>query len=102
MVEAYPEGNMAHLSAESGLYCRVFTEGMFGIVPTGLKSFDFTPRLPKEWGQMSLRNIKAFGEDFNIEVKRLGNQLQVYLTNNNHDKVIKKTFQDGKTIELAL
>lgn len=46
VVEAYPEGNMAHLSAESGLYCRVFTDGMFGIVPTGLKIFKFMPRLP--------------------------------------------------------
>ncbi|HNW55174.1 MAG TPA: hypothetical protein PKN21_12940, partial [Bacteroidales bacterium] len=30
-VEAYPEGGQRHLSAESGLYCRVFTEGLFGI-----------------------------------------------------------------------
>jgi hypothetical protein len=37
-VEAYPEGNQRHLSAESGLYCRIFTEGMFGIRPTGFNS----------------------------------------------------------------
>ena len=46
-VEAYPEGNQRHLSAESGLYCRIFTEGLFGIRPTGLNSFTFTPQLPK-------------------------------------------------------
>jgi hypothetical protein len=34
-VEAYPEGNQRHLSAESGLFCSVYTEGMFGIRPTG-------------------------------------------------------------------
>ncbi len=28
IVEAWPEGNMAHLSAESALYCRIFTEGL--------------------------------------------------------------------------
>jgi hypothetical protein len=28
-VEAYPEGSQRHLSAESGLYCRIFTEGLF-------------------------------------------------------------------------
>lgn len=30
-VEAYPEGGMRHLSAESGLYCRVFTDGILNI-----------------------------------------------------------------------
>lgn len=34
-IEAWPEGNQRHLSAESGLYCRIFTEGLFGIRPTG-------------------------------------------------------------------
>ena len=29
-VEAWPEGSQRHLSAESGLYCRVITEGLFG------------------------------------------------------------------------
>ena len=45
-VEAYPEGNQRHLSAESALYCRVYTEGMFGLRPTGFDSFLLTPRLP--------------------------------------------------------
>ncbi len=70
VVEAYPEGNMAHLSAESGLYCRVFIEGLFGINPTGLKSFSMIPRLPTGWNNMALRKIKAFGQDFDIEVTR--------------------------------
>jgi len=98
VVEAYPEGNMAHLSAESGLYCRVFTEGMFGIVPTGLKSFECTPRLPKEWDHMSLKNIKAFGEDFNIEVKRSDKKLRVFFTDNRTNKVVKRSIVEGKKI----
>lgn len=48
-IEAWPEGNQRHLSAESGLYCRIITEGLFGIRPTGFKSFVLTPRLPAEW-----------------------------------------------------
>lgn len=59
-VEAYPEGGQAHLSAESALYGRVFTEGMFGLEPMGLRSFRLTPRLPQKWPQMALRNIHAF------------------------------------------
>ena len=76
-VEAYPEGGKAHLSSESGLYCRVFTEGLFGILPTGLDRFRCTPRLPDSWPVMALRNIKAFGGDFDLEVARAGKKIQL-------------------------
>jgi hypothetical protein len=79
-VEAYPEGNQRQLSAESGLYCRIFTEGLFGIRPTGLHSFDFTPRLPKSWSTMSLRHIHAFNQDYDIAVTRAGQKLRVEVT----------------------
>lgn len=69
-IEAWPEGGQRHLSAESGLYGRIITEGMFGIRPTGLASFTLTPRLPGDWDKMALRNIRAFGSDFDIEVSR--------------------------------
>ena len=69
-VEAYPEGGQAHLSAESALYCRVVVEGMFGLVPTGLRSFQLTPRLPRAWNNMALRRLTAFGTTFDIEVQR--------------------------------
>ncbi|HEX7015822.1 MAG TPA: hypothetical protein VF191_09945 [Cyclobacteriaceae bacterium] len=67
-VEAFPEGNQRHLSAESGLYCRIFTEGLFGIRPTGINSFTCTPRLPAEWNRMALRHIQCAGKVFDIEV----------------------------------
>ena len=79
-VEAYPEGNQRHLSAESALYCRIYTEGLFGIRPTGLTSFDCTPRLPDGWDVMKLRNIEAFGATFDLEVSRAGDKLQVQIT----------------------
>lgn len=69
-IEAWPEGSQRHLSAESGLYCRIITEGLFGIRPTGFNTFNLTVQLPSEWNEMALRNIKAFGGDFDIEVKR--------------------------------
>ncbi|MFS4469032.1 six-hairpin glycosidase-like protein [Maribacter sp. 2210JD10-5] len=81
VVEAYPEGGMAHLSAESGLYCRVFIEGLFGMNPTGLNSFTLKPRLPKGWDKMALRNIKAFGKDFDIEVNRKDDKMLVKILN---------------------
>lgn len=70
-IEAWPEGSQRHLSAESGLFCRVITEGLFGIRPTGLHGFDLTPRLPSEWNQISLKHIRAYGKDFDILVQRL-------------------------------
>lgn len=69
-IEAWPEGNQRHLSAESGLYCRIITEGLFGIRPSGFDSFVFTPHMPDEWNEISLSNIRAFGNDFNISVVR--------------------------------
>ena len=69
-VEAYPEGGQAHLSAESALFCRVITEGLFGITPTGLRSFRWTPRLPDGWPAMYLRGVRAFGRVFDLSVER--------------------------------
>ncbi|MDO6519343.1 six-hairpin glycosidase-like protein [Zobellia uliginosa] len=100
VVEAYPEGNMAQLSAESGLYCRVFTEGIFGIVPTGLNSFKCTPRLPAEWDHMALKKVKAFGEDFDISVKRNGKLLKVSVVKTNGTVILNKTIKDGKSVQV--
>ncbi len=69
-IEAWPEGDQRHLSAESGLYCRVITEGLFGFDPLSFSQFTICPRLPKEWNNMKLRNIRAFNRNFDIEVSR--------------------------------
>ena len=78
-VEAYPEGNQRHLSAESALYCRIYTEGLFGIRPTGLRSFACPPQLPQGWNSMQLNRIHAFGTLFDLVVNRTtqGAEIQV-------------------------
>jgi len=78
-IEAWPEGNQRHLSAESGLYCRIITEGLFGIKPTGFRSFNCKPNLPADWNYMSLKHIKAFGNDFDIDVIRQKDTIKVAL-----------------------
>lgn len=100
-IEAWPEGNQRHLSAESGLYCRIITEGMFGIRPTGLHSFDFVPRLPQEWSYMNLRNIQAFGKAFDISVERHGNKLQVSVRSDGKT-VYCKRINEGAAIHITL
>ena len=100
-IEAWPEGNQRHLSAESGLYCRIITEGMFGIRPTGFKSFVLTPRLPAEWNQMGLHKIQAFGSSFDVEIQRAGEKLQVTVLN--QGKVcVKKTIKEGDSLMVKL
>lgn len=101
-IEAWPEGDQRHLSAESGLYCRIFTEGLFGIRPTGFSSFDLTPRLPKEWNYANLCNVRAFGDDFDIRVSRIkGNRLDVQIVRG--DKVlVNKKVKEGETIRISL
>lgn len=100
-IEAWPEGEQRHLSAESGLYGRIITEGMFGIRPTGFKSFTLTPRLPQEWNEMALRNIRAFGDVFDIEIKRVANdKLQVKVINGG--KVQRYSIKEGKSLSIKL
>lgn len=100
-IEAWPEGNQRHLSAESGLYCRIITEGMFGIRPTGFRSFTMTPRLPAEWDHISLKSIRAFGSDFDISVVRDGEKLAVSVTTG-EKVVLKKTIKEGQTLTVSL
>ena len=100
-IEAWPEGNQRHLSAESGLYCRIITEGMFGIRPTGFRSFTMTPRLLAEWDHISLKSVRAFGSDFDISVVRDGEKLAVSVTTG-EKVVLKKTIKEGQTLTVSL
>jgi len=100
-VEAWPEGNQRHLAAESALYCRIYTEGLFGMRPTGLRSFDLTPRLPAGWNEMKLKKVQAFGHSFDIDVVRSGSKMRVDVKAegmpiNSHE------IQDGETVGIRL
>lgn len=100
-IEAWPEGGQRHLSAESGLYGRIITEGMFGIRPVGFKEFIATPRLPQAWNEMRLRNICAFGTTFDMEINRLANgKLQVSVWQKGKKKTY--TVKDGNSINIKL
>ena len=100
-IEAWPEGSQRHLSAESALYARIITEGMFGIRPTGFKKFTLTPRLPKDWSFMNLKNIHAFDTCFDVEVKRLDNgKLEVLITHGAKSK--RHTIKEGGTLKIRL
>ena len=73
----YPDEDAIDMLCPGSLYPRVFTEGLFGIEPTGLASFDCTPWLPAEWPRMALRDVRAFGRAWDLVVERDGDQQNV-------------------------
>lgn len=88
-VEAWPEGNQRHLSAESALYARTVIEGLFGIEPTGFNRFNVAPYLPSEWNHMCLNHVRALANDFNVCVTRKSANFEITV---NHG--------DGKTQQI--
>ncbi len=101
-IEAWPEGNQRHLSAESGLYGRVITEGLFGIRPTGFRSFTMTPRLPSQWGYMTLRRVCAFGSTFDIQITKAGEDKMRVLIKKAGKTVTEQVIRKGKALNVRL
>jgi len=95
-IEAWPEGDQRQLSAESGLYCRCITEGLFGLQPTGFNSFSISPYLPKGWDEMELEHVKAFNNDFTIHVLKNEKGGEKVIIKESNGK-IKTYLFDGKT-----
>jgi hypothetical protein len=73
----YPDEDAIDMLCPGSLYPRVFTEGLFGIVPTGLDSFECTPWLPKAWPRMALRDLRAFGRSWDLVVEQEGDMQKV-------------------------
>ncbi|MEM9549291.1 MAG: six-hairpin glycosidase-like protein [Bacteroidota bacterium] len=78
-VEAYPENNMKHLSAESALYCRIFIEGVLGIEPMNFTAFKMSPNLPKDWDYLNLNGFYFFGERYDLSIHREDQKYRVML-----------------------
>lgn len=100
-VEAYPEGNQRHLSAESGLYCRIYIEGLFGIRPVSLNSFTITPQLPEDWDYMRLKNVHGFQTTFDINLMREAEKIRLTITSNGK-KIVDKLIKNGSTVKVSL
>jgi len=104
-VEAWPEFNQSHLSAESGLFCRIFTEGLFCITPTGLDRFDCLPRLPASWNKAALRNLSAFGCRSTMEIARTwGGKVRLRVTSPERGGAVfyDAVLPEGQTHHVAL
>lgn len=94
-IEAFPEAGQSHLSAESGLYCRIFTEGLFGIDPEGFRAFSVTPHLPVAWEGASLNRMKAFGTTLSIKTTREKNGIRLSITDVQGAPIYDQTLPEG-------
>ena len=97
VVEAYPENNMRHLSAESALYCRIFIEGLLGFEQTGFKSFEITPRMPDGFEDYSIEKIHFAGTEISIKLNREGDNIRLNIYNKGVLFVDKSVKQGQKT-----
>jgi hypothetical protein len=101
--ESTAEYRQSQISAESGLYCRIFIEGLFGIRPTGWNSFECTPHLPSSWDQMALKRIHAFGRVWNLSVSRTkGKRLLIEITDTAGEPLFTKSLKAGETTHVNL
>lgn len=80
VIEAYPENNMRHLSAESALYCRIFTEGLLGMEPKGFYKTQLTPHLPPEWNSLEFKNVFISGSPMDILLTRESKKIRLKIT----------------------
>ncbi|MCD8386354.1 MAG: hypothetical protein LUD17_05610 [Bacteroidales bacterium] len=101
-IEAWPEGNQRHLSAESALYCRVLTEGLLGLHPIGLNQIELCPQLPDEWNEVALERVYASSPTpYDIKVERQGKKYAVTLTTSEGKSVTRKA-SVGEKVKFTL
>jgi hypothetical protein len=101
VIEAFPENNMRHLSAESALYCRIFSEGIIGIEPTGFNSFTISPNLPSEWNFFNINKMHIFNTEISIHIKRINNKLKLEVYEK-EKPIVNKTINNGELIRVKL
>ena len=96
-IEAFPENNMQHLSAESALYCRIITEGLLGIEPLGFKTTQLSPTLPEGWDSLILNKVYISGKPMDISIKRENEKLNIHI-NVQGRTVVKKLINNGEKL----
>ncbi|MEJ7558499.1 MAG: six-hairpin glycosidase-like protein [Pedobacter sp.] len=101
VVEAWPENGMAHLSAESALYCRIFTEGLFGLEPIGFNAFSLTPNLPSDWNFAEIKNIHAFNGIFDIRLTREQGELKLVIVKSGKI-LVSKVIRNGAQTTISV
>ena len=77
-VEAFPEYNMRHLSAESALYARIITDGLLNI-SFNKDGFLIQPMIPNEFKHISIKNIFISGNLFDISIENKNGKVKTLI-----------------------
>lgn len=99
-VEAYPENNMKHLSAESALYCRLIIEGMIGFEQNGFRSFTIKPQLSEQLKTLELKRMHIGADQFSIQLLLQGDQIHTKIERNGK-KIIDRLVKTGEMVEVS-
>lgn len=91
VIEAYPENNMRHLSAESALYCRIFIEGLLGFEQTGFRSFEITPGIPLGFNKYSIEKMFHSNIELSFTVQKEEEKIRIKIYNRDSLIYDKKT-----------
>lgn len=75
-IEAWPEGDMRHLSAESALFCRIISEGILAIQPESMREFSFIPRIPDGMDHIYLSDFRMCGDKVSIKITKDGYEVK--------------------------
>jgi len=78
-IEAYPENDQRHLSAESALYCRIFIEGFLGLQPQSLTTFSLRPSLPDDWDYLRIDQLHIGGKAIDVDITRAGSEVHIHV-----------------------
>ena len=96
-IEAYPEGNQAHLAAESALYARIYLEGILGFEPISFNEFKLHLSIPNKLPYIKIANIIYNKKKISIEISKEDDKYSIsinelnyhYITDNFKDLIIK-------------
>lgn len=100
-VEAWPEGDQRQLSAESALFCRVVTEGMFGLCPVGLRRLRLSPSVPPQLCTVTLERVHLCGAVFDLTLTRTADAHTATLRQDGQPER-RFTIPLGAAVEIAL
>ena len=65
-IEAYPENEMRHLSAESALFARIIPEGLLKLSPEGNRAFSISPQMPVNMKKLELRGLSLVDKKVDV------------------------------------
>lgn len=101
VVEAYPEGNQKHLSAESALYINIFLYGILGIQALGSNKWSLKLNIPAEWEYFNIHNLTLGGVTCDLKITRVDDEFVVTVMVDEKSEIVIKC-QQNERIEFNL